>query len=145
MMRFSIVGTTTSTSTRWRSIRARVSSASKTGGSTTVHPSAVAIVYWPSPCAWNSGAGIRHTEPASIGTTLRNQASGSRPEARAIRAPLGAPVVPDVRITMRPSSGGGSSGVSSSPSRSFASPAPVTTRFVPAGVSPSSSGANSSS
>ena len=36
-----------------------------------------------------SGAGTRHAEPASIGTTFRYQASGSRPVARAIRAPFG--------------------------------------------------------
>ena len=66
---------------------------------------------WPRPCAWNRGAGTRHIEPASIGTTLRNHASGSRLSARARPArPSAAPVVPEVRITVRPSSGGGSSG-----------------------------------
>ena len=89
-MRFSIVGTTAITSTRWRSISASVSSASNARAAARPCSRApVAIVNWPRPCAWKSGAGIRHAEPASIGTTLRNQASGSRPAARAIRAPFG--------------------------------------------------------
>ena len=118
-MRWSIVGTTVSTSTRWRSIDASVSRASKRRGSTAVHPSPVAIIVWPSPCAWNSGAGSRQTDPASIGTRLRNQASGSRFSARRTCAPFGAPVVPEVRITVLPSSAGAPSG-EGSPVRSCA-------------------------
>ena len=110
------------------------------------------IIVWPSPCAWNSGAGTMQTEPALIGTRFRNHASGSRFSARRTCAPFGAPVVPDVRITVRPSSGGGSSGAGS-PRRSSArvgsceavSPGVATMRAIEPGSAAVTTSANSPS
>ena len=65
-----------------------------------------------SPQAWNSGAAITTVSRARIGTTSSSGVSESTPLALPRVAPFGRPVVPDVRITWRPTWRVGGSGTS---------------------------------
>ena len=66
------------------------------------------------PHEWNRGAAIIVRSPACSGMRERSAIAGLRPSGCLRAAPFGVPVVPDVRITTRPGSAGGT-GASVSP------------------------------
>ena len=112
-MRPSITGTATSPWARCAATAASVASASKRRCSTAVPPSSWPRARWPKPQEWNSGAAITLTSPDRIGSTDSSASPGAI-SARCLQAntPLGVPVVPEVRIIVRPgrSGRGGSPG-----------------------------------
>ena len=57
---------------------------------------------WASPQAWNSGAATTTVSRARTGIVDRIDPNESAPPADDRAAPLGRPVVPDVRMTVRP-------------------------------------------
>ena len=107
MIRWTITGTAASTSARVRSIVRSVSSGSKRRRSTIVEAVGRLITKWKKPQEWNSGAAIIIVGPERKGILSITAARTSRPSGLVRWAPLGVPVVPEVRITKRGLSGGG--------------------------------------
>ena len=60
----------------------------------------------PRPHEWNSGAAITVTSPWRYGIRSSIDTAGPAPVCWARGAPLGVPVVPEVRITVRPTAAG---------------------------------------
>ena len=67
---------------------------------------------WPNPQEWNIGAAITVVSRARSGILEKRDAAGSIESGCLRAAPFGVPVVPEVRITTRPFSRGGSSSAS---------------------------------
>ena len=139
MIRWIITGITTSESHRSSSRVRRHPSGSNLRRSTMVEPSSIASARWAKPQVWNSGAAMCVRQPWRRGILLSRETAASTP-ASLRGAPLGVPVVPDVRITIRPCRVGASRSLSSwavsTDSRVCASPMPssslstqATTRF----------------
>ncbi len=70
-------------------------------------PSSIPIVKWAKPHEWNSGAAMCDTWPRRSGIFERNDTAGSSESGDARFAPLGVPVVPEVRMIALPVSSGG--------------------------------------
>ena len=100
-MRCSITGMTTSDS-HWLLLddAAGTSSGSKRRRSTTVEPSSIESAKWAKPHVWNSGAAMWVRHPNCSGIRDSSDTAAGIP-ASLRGAPLGVPVVPDVRITIR--------------------------------------------
>ena len=73
------------------------------------------------PHEWNSGAAIIVVSRACSGIFDSSEAAGSSESGWLRDAPFGVPVVPDVRITTRPGSAGGTTSASSPCSMSSSS------------------------
>ena len=115
-MRCSITGTTTSADARCSAVAASVCSGSKRRRSTSVEPNRIPSTKCAKPQAWNSGAAIIVTSPSCSGIFESSAAAGSTEVGDWRVAPFGVPVVPEVRITVRPGSPGGT-GSDGSPRR----------------------------
>ena len=89
---------------------ASTASGSKCDCSTAVDDMPSPMPRCASPQAWNSGAAMTTVSRARIGTVDSNGVSPSAPPLPVRAAPLGRPVVPDVRITIRPARRVGTSG-----------------------------------
>ena len=97
---------TTSASHRSSRTTRRQPSGSKRRVSTIVVPSSMLSARWANPHVWNSGAAMCIRWPARSGTRSRMATAASIP-ASLRGAPLGVPVVPEVRITTRLCRAGG--------------------------------------
>ena len=73
--------------------------------STTVEVSGSATVKWAKPQEWNRGAAIIVVSRARSGIFENSAATGSIESGCRRAAPFGVPVVPEVRITVRPGLG----------------------------------------
>ena len=105
-IRCSITGITT---IDWQRSSCAVRSAvagSKERRSTTVEPSSIASARCAKPQVWKSGAAMCVRHPARSGIRESSETAASMP-ASLRGAPLGVPVVPEVRITMRAWRSGG--------------------------------------
>ena len=100
MMRWSITGITTSESHFSSSIACRQPSGSNLRRRTMVEPSSMPSARWAKPHVWNSGAAMWVRQPYRNGSRDRIDTAASMP-ASFRGAPLGVPVVPEVRITIR--------------------------------------------
>ena len=109
-MRRSITGTATKTSARCRAIRASERSGSKCRSSTIVSPSNKLVVALANPHAWKHGAAMTIFSCARYGSRSSNAIAAPGCGAPATSAPLGGPVVPDVKMMIRPSRAGRSNG-----------------------------------
>ena len=109
-MRCSMTGTTTSAPARCSAMAASVASGSNCACTTAVDDIPSPTPRWTRPHAWNSGAAMTTVSRARIGTTSSSGVNESTPLALPRAAPFGRPVVPDVRITWRPTWRDGVSG-----------------------------------
>ena len=101
MIRWSITGITTSESHFSCWVTFRQPSGSNVRRSTTVEPSSIDSARCAKPQVWNSGAATWVRQPYFSGIRESSETAASIP-ASLRGAPFGVPVVPDVRITMRP-------------------------------------------
>ncbi len=62
---------------------------------------------WAKPHEWNSGAPMIQFSRARSGMRLKSAAAGLSPPGCLRAAPFGVPVVPEVRMIVRPGSSGG--------------------------------------
>jgi hypothetical protein len=99
---------------RWWAIALSVSSGSKRRRSTSVEASGSPSVKCANPHEWNIGAATIVASRAFNGIFENSAAAGSSESGCLRAAPLGVPVVPEVRITTRPFSAGGVRGASDS-------------------------------
>ena len=106
-MRWSITGTTISDVHSCWAVSESVASGSNLRLSTIVVESPIASVKCAKPQAWNSGAAIIARPRERSGIRSSSAATGSSDCGCLRLAPFGVPVVPDVRITALPCSGGG--------------------------------------
>ena len=111
-MRWSITGITTIDWHRSACVVRSASTGSKVRRSTTVEPSSIASARCAKPQVWNSGAAMWVRHPARSGIRDSSDTAASMP-ASLRGAPLGAPVVPEVRITIRAWRAGGCRSLSS--------------------------------
>jgi hypothetical protein len=88
---------------------ASVASGSKRRRSTIVEPSGRLSTKCAMPQEWKSGAAITVRPRARIGIASSTASAGAIELGWLRCAPFGVPVVPLVRITVRPGAGGGSS------------------------------------
>ena len=118
-MRCSITGTTIRPSARCSATAASVASGSNRSRSTAVDDIPRATPMLERPQAWNSGAAMTTVSRARIGTVSSSGVSVSMPRTAPRDAPFGRPVVPEVRMTWRPTWRVGLSGANDrcSPSR----------------------------
>ena len=108
MIRCSISGTTASALASWSATSASVASGSKRRRSTIVEPSGRLRTKCAIPHEWNRGAAITVVPRARSGIASRIAAAGASDPGWLRCAPFGVPVVPLVRITVRPGSSGAS-------------------------------------
>ena len=106
-MRWSITGTTASTSARFSWTARSVPSGSKRRRSTIVEAVGRLITKWKKPQEWKSGAAIIIVSRLRKGILSISAAIASSPSGLERWAPFGVPVVPEVRMTKRGLSGGG--------------------------------------
>ncbi len=106
-MRWSITGTTIRASARCSEITRSVCSGSNRRVRTSVDASGVERNMWAKPQAWKSGAAIIVVPSAWSGIRDSSPAAGASDPGLERFAPFGGPVVPEVRITVRPGSDGG--------------------------------------
>jgi hypothetical protein len=124
-IRCSITGTTTSAAHSCWAVSDRVASGSNRRRITSVEDSASPSVKCAKPQEWNIGAAIIVRSRAWSGMTDSSAATGSRFFGCERAAPLGVPVVPEVRIVARPRAAGGTTSdgspasISASSVRSF--------------------------
>ncbi len=102
-----MIGTTTSPEHSCCAVSESVPSGSNLRLSTTVVQSPMASVKWAKPQAWKSGAAIIVRPRAFSGIRSSSAATGSSDWGCLRLAPFGVPVVPEVRISALPCSGGG--------------------------------------
>ena len=121
---------TTSDSHRCSSTVRSAFSGSNLRCSTTVEPSSIASARWAKPHVWKSGAAMWVRQPWRSGIRDSMETAASMP-ASLRGAPLGVPVVPLVRITIRACRRGGSSSASSWPSMSASIVSPARSRRPP--------------
>ena len=114
MIRCSITGITTSESHRFSCTASRQPSGSNLRRSTILDSSSIASAMWANPQVWNSGAAMWHVHPRRSGI-LDSSATASSTPALLRGAPFGVPVVPEVRMMIRPCSSGLSSLASAEP------------------------------
>ena len=105
-IRCSITGITTRESHRSSWVVRRHSSGSNFRRSTTVDPSSMASARWAKPQVWNSGAAMWQRQPWRSGIRDSSETAASIP-ASLRGAPLGVPVVPEVRMTILECRSGG--------------------------------------
>ena len=116
-MRWSITGTTASAvALVLRATAASVPSGSNLRRRTSVEESTSPSVKCAKPQEWNIGAAIIVCSRALSGMRISSAAAGSSVSGWLREAPLGVPVVPEVRITTRPFSAGGTTSEGSPPS-----------------------------
>ena len=106
-MRWSITGTTASAVQPCWAVSDSVASSSNLRLSTIVDDRPMPSVKCAKPQAWNSGAAIIVFSRAFSGILSSSAATGSSDLGWLREAPLGVPVVPEVRITALPASFGG--------------------------------------
>ena len=101
MIRSSITGTSAMPVARCSSASARVASGSNLRRSTIVQAMVAAMTICPKPHAWKVGAATTTVSSPCHGIRSSIAASSSGPPPLRV-APLGVPVVPEVRSTTRP-------------------------------------------
>ena len=106
-MRWSITGTTISAVASCCAVSESVASGSNLRLSTIVVHRPIASVKCAKPHEWNIGAAIIVRSRARSGIRSSSAATGSSDCGCLRLAPFGVPVVPDVRISALPCSGGG--------------------------------------
>ena len=106
-MRCSITGTTARAVHSNCATALRQSSGSNLRRRTTVDDRARPSVQCRKPHEWNSGAATCVVSRVRSGILSKRIAAGSSESGSLRDAPFGAPVVPDVRMTVRPFSPGG--------------------------------------
>ena len=106
-MRWSITGTTISAVHSCCAVSESVPSGSNLRLSTTVDSRPIASVKCAKPQEWNIGAAIIVRSRARSGIRSSSAATGSSDCGCLRLAPFGVPVVPEVRISALPCSGGG--------------------------------------
>jgi hypothetical protein len=118
-MRWIMTGTTTSAVHSCWAVSESVASGSNLRLSTTVEASAMPSVKCTKPQEWNIGAAIIVRSRALSGIMASSAAAGSSERGCEREAPLGVPVVPEVRMIALPRSGGGERSAVSPPSTRF--------------------------